>query len=321
MKILPIFLFAMALSHGTFLMAQITDYPSKSVRILVGYPPGGSNDTLARMVAQNLTDTLRQPFLVDNKPGGNTIIAADLASKAPPDGYTLMVAASSAMTINPVLYKTLPYDPEKSFVPITLLGSFPLMLVTNVKSTYPSLADLVQASKREAKGISYGSASLGHQLATEEFRRMSGADVVHIPYKGSAQTLNGLLAGDVRFALLDLSPVVPHIDSGALRPLAISTAKRFPKYPNVPTIAEAGVPGYDLKLWVGLFAPAGTPPQIIMKIQSIVSAFLQKAETRDKLMSMGLVAGGDKPEEVKAMIQREAKRFSEIIKEANIKLE
>jgi tripartite-type tricarboxylate transporter receptor subunit TctC len=321
MKLLSIFLGAMVLANSNIAVAQATDYPTKSVRILVGYPPGGSNDTLARMVAQNLTDTLKQSFVVDNKPGGNTIIAADLASKAPADGYTLMVAASSAMTINPVLYKTLPYDPEKSFVPITLLGSFPLMVVTNAKSTYPSLAELVQASKKDTKGISYGSASLAHQLATEEFRRMSGADIVNIPYKGSAQTLNGLLAGDVKFAMLDLSPLVPHIDSGALKPLAISTAKRFPKYPNIPTVAEAGVPGYDLKLWVGLFAPSGTPPQIVSKLQSVVSAFLLKTETRDKLMSMGLEAGGDKPEEVKSMIQREAKRFSEIIKEANIKLE
>jgi tripartite-type tricarboxylate transporter receptor subunit TctC len=301
--------------------ARADDYPSKPVRILVGYPPGGSNDILARLVAQGLGQALKQPFVVENRAGGNMIIATEAAARSAADGYTLLVGASSNMTINPALYKKLPYDPQRDFVPITLMGSFPLVLAVDSRVPVKSVKELVALSHRPGQSLNYGSASLVFELATELFKQMSGANLYHVPYKGGTQVLSGMFGGDVQATIIDGAPLVPHIKAGRVRALAVTSATRSPLFPDLPTVAESGVPGYDMRLWVGLFAPTGTPPAIVEKLHTEIARFVQRPDIKAQLISMGIEPGGDDPAQVKAIINAETPRFAKIVRDADIEVE
>jgi tripartite-type tricarboxylate transporter receptor subunit TctC len=298
--------------------AAISAYPAKPVRIVIGFPPGGGTDMLARFVAHGFTEEFKQPFVVENKPGASTLIAADHVAKSAPDGYTLLVSSSSAMTISPLMNGKMPFSAERDFQPITSIGSFPLVLLVNPAVEAKSVRELVDLSKRDPKGLNYASGSVGFQLSVEMFKQMSGANLYHVPYKGSVQMLTALLGGDVQTAIVDLTAVVPHITAGKLRPLALTSAARSPIYPDLPTIAESGYPGYEFGLWMALFAPAGTPPAIVEKLQAAVAKMVKTPQARARLAAIGVEPSGNTPAQLADMVKAERTRYAPILKQSAI---
>ncbi|MDX3907800.1 MAG: tripartite tricarboxylate transporter substrate binding protein [Pigmentiphaga sp.] len=310
--------------------ATADSYPSKPIQIVLGFPPGGSTDILARLVAQHLQQAWDRPVIVVNKPGASTIIATESVAKAPPDGYTLLVGASSAMTINPVLYRSLPYDPKRDLSPVAIMGSFPLVLAVQPSMSVKTVSELITAAKAASPPLNYSSASTLFQLAGEMFKQMSGTEITHIPYKGSVQALTALTTGDVHMLFLDPAPVITQMKAGKARALAVTSARRWPLMAEVPTMTESGVPGYDFASWIALFTPAGTPPDIVTKIQREVSRIVELPEVRQRLETLGIDAGGralgiepadNTPASLARVIDDEAKRFAQVIRTANIKAE
>lgn len=305
------------------------DYPVKPVQIVLGFPPGGSTDILARLVAQKLQAEWGQPVIVVNKPGASTIIATESVARAGADGYTLLVGASSAMTINPVLYDKLPYQP-RDLMPITIMGSFPLVLAVQPSMPQHSLNELIASAKTAKPSLNYSSASTLFQLAAEMMKQMAAIDVTHIPYKGSIQAMTALTAGDVQMLFLDPAPVITQIKAGKARGLAVTSAKRWSLMPDLPTMAESGLPDYDVTSWIALFAPAGTPKPVIDKIQLGVSRIVAQPDIRERLETLGIDAGGkalgiadadNNPAQLAKVIADEGVRFAKVIKTANIKAE
>ena len=247
--------------QAAWVEAQSVDaYPSKPVRFVVGFPPGGANDILARLVGAKLQDRLGQSFVVENKPGANAIIATDFVAKSAPDGYTLLIGASGAMTFNPGLYDKLPYDPVKDFAPVTMIGSFPLVLAVSPAIGVASVKELVALAKAKPGALNYGAGSTPFQLAAELFKMQTGIDIKHVPYKGSAATVNALLGDEVALTFVDSPPVVAQIRAGRLRGLAVTSPRRAAFMPEMPTVIEAGVPDFEVVLWTSLFAPADKWP-------------------------------------------------------------
>jgi tripartite-type tricarboxylate transporter receptor subunit TctC len=259
--------------------------------------------------------------VVENQPGASTAIAATTVARAAPDGYTLLIGASSTMTINPVLYPNLAYSPERDLRPVTIMGSFPLILAVNPSLPVTTVRELVDYSRRSDRQLNYSTASVAFQLATEMFKQMSGANLYHVPYKGSSQAMLAVLSGDVQVVILDGAPLVPHMQSGRLRALAVTSATRSPLYPSLPAVSESGVPDYQVELWIGLFAPARTPVEIVARLQGEIARIMQRTEVREKFARLGIEARGDSTEQTAAMIRAEAVRFAAIIRAAGIKPE
>jgi tripartite-type tricarboxylate transporter receptor subunit TctC len=296
-------------------------YPSKPIRIVVGFPPGGGNDIIARLVGAKMQDNWGQPVVIDNKPGANSIIAAEFVAKSAPDGYTLLVNATGGMSVNPVLYAKLPYDSLKDFVPISMVGSFPLVLVVNPSVPANSVQELVAYAKANPGKLNYSSGSTAFQVASEMFKQLTGTDIKQIPYKGSVQSISAVMAGDVQMTIVDTPPLVPQIKSGRVRALAVTSAKRAGAMPDLPTIDESGVPGYDMALWIGMFAPAGTPQDVAAKLNAEVVRIVNLPDTREKLASMGVEPLGNTSEQMAEWIRREIAKFGPVVKAANIKAE
>jgi tripartite-type tricarboxylate transporter receptor subunit TctC len=294
-------------------------YPAKPIRFVVGFPPGGGNDIIARMVGAKMQESWGQPVVIDNKPGANSIIATEFVAKSAPDGYTLLVNATGGMSVNPVLYTTLPYDPLKDFVPISMVGSFPLVLAVNPSVPARSVQELVAYAKANPGKLNYSAGSTAFQVATEMFKQMTGIDVRHIPYKGSAASITAVIAGDVQMTIVDTPPLVPQIKGGRVRALAVTSAKRAGAMPDLPTIAESGVPGYEMVLWIGVFAPAGTPREIADKLNAEVVRIVNLPDIREKLDGMGVDPLGNSSEQVAEWIRREIARFGPVAKAAGIK--
>src|SRR5260370_33347276 len=246
-----------ATAFGGLALAQ--SFPTGSLHRIVGYTPGGGNDLIARIVAAKLQDKLGQTVVVENKPGAQSIVAAELVAKAPPDGYTLLVAASGPMTINPAVYSKLPYSPQKDFLPISLLAEFPLLLVVGADAPVKDVKELVEYGKANPKLANYASSATPFQLAAELFNQSSGSSFQHIPYKGSGDVVQAVLSGQVLMAFVDSGPVAGPLKAGKLRALGITTAKRPLNFPDIPTLAEQGFADMEIVLWTGLVAPAGTP--------------------------------------------------------------
>jgi tripartite-type tricarboxylate transporter receptor subunit TctC len=305
-----------AASAGAF--AQV--YPSKAIRIVVGFPPGGGNDIVARMVGAKMQETWGQSVVIDNKPGAASIIAAEFVAKSAPDGYTLLVNATGGMSVNPVLYAKLPYDPIRDFVPISMVGSFPLVLIVNPSVPANSVPELVAYAKANPGKLNYSSGSTAFQVATEMFKQMTGTDLRHIPYKGSAASITAVIAGDVQMTIVDTPPLVPQIKAGKVRALGVTSAKRSSSMPEIPTVAEA-VPGYEMVLWIGMFAPAGTPLEIAAKLNAEVVRIVKLPDIRQKLDGMGVNPLGNTPEQVSEWIRREIAKYGPVVKAANIKAE
>ena len=296
-------------------------YPSRPIRIVVGFPPGGGNDIIARLVGAKMQESWGQAVVIENKPGANSIIAAEFVAKAAPDGYTLLVNATGGMSLNPVIYTQLPYDSLKDFVPISMVGVFPLVLVVHPSVPARSVRELVAYAKANPGKLNYSAGSTSFEVATEMFKQMTGTDIRHIPYKGSAASINAVLAGDVQMTIVDTPPLVPHVKSGRVRALAVTSAKRAASMPDLPTLAEAGVRGYDMALWIGLFAPAGTAPEVTSKLTAEVARVVRLPDVRQRLVDMGVEPLGNTSREMADWIKKEIARFGPVVKAAGIKAE
>jgi tripartite-type tricarboxylate transporter receptor subunit TctC len=295
-------------------------YPSKPIHVVVGFPPGGGNDIIARLVGAKMQDKWGQPVVIDNKPGANSIIASEFVGKSAPDGYTLLVNATGGMSVNPVIYAKLPYDPLKDFVPISMVGSFPLVLAVNPSLPVKSVQELVAYLKANPGKLNYSAGSTAFQVATEMFKQMTGTDVKHIPYKGSAASITALIAGDVQMTIVDTPPLVPQLKGGRIRALAVTSAKRSAAMPDLPAVAES-VPGYEMVLWIGVFAPAGTPGEIAAKLTDEVMRIVKLPDIREKLVGMGVDPLGNSSEETAERIRREIDRYGPVVKAAGITAE
>jgi tripartite-type tricarboxylate transporter receptor subunit TctC len=308
-----------ALLSGAPAVAQT--YPSKPIRLVVGYSAGGGNDLIARIVAAKLQEKLGQPIVVDNKPGAQSIVAAELVAKAQPDGYTLLVAPSGPMTINPAVYAKLPYDPMKDFAPISLLAEFPLLLVVGADQPIKSVRELIDYGRANPGKANYASSATPFQLAAELFNQRTGSKFQHIPYRGSGDAAQAVASGQVLMTIADTGPIAGPLGAGKLRALAITADKRDPAFPDVPTLAEAGVPNVTISLWTGLVAPAGTPNEIVARLNKAIAETLALAEVTTALDKIAVTPRGTTPEQYRVLIARDAARWKAVATAANIKLE
>ena len=311
---------AVLLSLCTIGMASAQQYPSKPLRVLLPYPPGGSTDTFTRIITQKLSEALGQPVVVDNRPGGNTIIGTDLAAKAPADGYTFILVAST-YAINPSLFK-LPYDPNKDLIPIIQAGFSTLVLVVHPSLPPKTLKEFLAYAKANPGKLNYGTVGSGSitHLASELFADEAGISTVNVPYKGTAPMLTDLLGGQLQFALDTPVTSIPHIKSGKLRPIAVSSAKRLGALPEVPPMAEAGLP-FEINAWLGFLAPAGTPKEIVQRLNAEINKILQMPDVREKLAAAALEPGGGTPEQFGAVIKADLARWPAVVKKAGVKVD
>ena len=322
MKSCAFWFLASLLALGSPAVLAQPAYPAKPVRIVVGFAPGGGNDILARLLATHFQEALGQPGVVENKPGANGIIATEFVAKSAGDGYTLLMSSSGGMTVNPVLYAKLPYDPTRDFAPISVMGLFPLVLAVHPSVPATSVGELVAHAKANPGKLNYSSASAPFQLATELFKQMAGVDVSHVPYKGSAPAVSALLAGDVQMIIVDSPPLLPLIKAGKARALAVTSARRVPSLlPDLPTVAESGLPGYEMVLWSGLFAPAGTPREIVAKLEAEVIRASQSPEIRQRMTALGVEPVGSTAEQAATRIRDETARYRAVAKAADMKPE
>jgi tripartite-type tricarboxylate transporter receptor subunit TctC len=298
--------------------AQCQTFPTRPIRMVVGAPVGSGLDFTLRTMAEKMRDDLGQPVIVDNRPGADGIIAAQLVASAAPDGYTLLPASPAQMTINPVIHDKLNYDPARDFEPISMVSRVPLVLVVGGSVPANSVRELLALAKARPDELNYGSGSSTFMFATEVFKQLSGAEMRHVPYNGIPPVVTALLAGDVQVALVNIPPSISHIKSGKLKALAVTSTAREPLLPDVPTLAEAGVSGYDLVVWVGMFAPAGTPKDVVARLQSAIARSLESAEVRDKLVASGIVPAASTPQVLSDTIRRDLALFGKVAKIARI---
>ena len=295
-------------------------YPTRPIHIVVGFTPGGGNDILARIVGQKLSESLGQPVVIDNKPGGGAIVATEYVAKAAPDGYTLLVGASGAMTINPAVYAKLNYDSIRDFVPLSELGSFPLILIVNASSPFKSVADLVAYAKANPDKTNYSSASAAFQVATELFKQKTGAPMQEIPYKGANDSVMAVISGQVTATIADAGPVSGQIKGGQVRALAVAAPKRVADFPDVPTMKEAGA-DVEAVLWSGLFAPKNTPPAIVKKLEGELMKIARMPDVIEHLKPLGINSVGNSSEEFSKILAADIARWTAVAKAANIKIE
>jgi len=295
-------------------------YPDRPIKLVVPYAPGGGTDVTARLIAKMLTSSFSQPVSVENKAGAGGIIGQESVARALPDGYTLLFSAAGPLTISPFTYPSLPYDPVKSFEPIILVSSQPLVLVVNADSKIYTLADLLKASFDSKKGLTYGSFGNGSaaHLAGESFKIATKIDMTHIPYKGTSPALTALLGGDIDMLFDTVSTSAPFIKSGKLRALAVTSKNRSALFPDVPTMAQAGLSGFEAGTWYGMLAPAGTNPKIIQQINRAVNSGLKNKEIADVFTSEGSVVIGGTPEQFKNFMAAELKKNEVVVRAAGI---
>lgn len=319
LKWLSVFIMASALAFG----ARGQEFPSHPIKIVVPFAPGGSTDVMARIVAEGLATRLKQQAVVDNRTGAGGTIGADAVAKSPPDGYTLVMGSIGTHATNSLIYPRMPYDTEKDFEPITQVAAVSLVLVVHPSVPAKSVTELIELLKKEPGRYNYASGGTGasQHLAGELFKYMTKTQMLHVPYKGSASALADLLSGRVPIMFADLPLVLAHIQDGKLRALAVGDAQRSPALPNVPTVAEAGVPGFVANAWYGLFAPAHTPAPIISKLQTEVAAILQQPDVRKRMTELGATPIGSTPAEFRKFQLSEIKRWKAVVDSAQIRME
>jgi tripartite-type tricarboxylate transporter receptor subunit TctC len=311
------FLFFFVLCVGT-VQAQ-SDYPARPVRIIVPSPPGGGTDIVARVLAQHFSRTLGQPFFVENKPGAGNLIGIESAARSPADGYTLLFVAST-LALNSVLYKKVPYDPVRDFAPITLAATAPNVLIVNPSLPAHTLAEFIALAKRKPGALSYGTPGIGTSphLSMELLKSMAGIDLQHVPYRGTAAAVTDLIGGQIAATFANALTAKPQIDAGRVRALAISGPRRIEALPNVPPVAEAGVPNYEAMQWYGLLAPAGTPAAIVARLNGEALKALQSDDMKEKLSADGAQPLGSSPEEFAALIRSELEKWTRVARAADI---
>ena len=304
-------------------LAHAQTYPTKPIRLVVPFPPGGATDILARDVAQKLTEAWGQSVIVDNRPGAGGNIGSELVAKSAPDGYTLEMGTVGTHAINASLYAKMPYDHVKDFTPVILVAGVPNVLVVNPAVPANSVAELVAYAKANPGKLNFASSGNGTSihLSGELFKVMAGVQITHIPYKGSAQALQDLLAGQVQLMFDNLPPSLPQIKAGKLRALAVTSATRAPALPDVPTLAESGLPGFEASSWFGILAPAGTPAPIVAKLNAEIAKYLATPEAKEKLLKQGANPAGGTPEDFAKHIAAETAKWAKVVKDSGAKID
>jgi tripartite-type tricarboxylate transporter receptor subunit TctC len=307
-----------AAAHGTASAAQA--YPTRPIRIVVAYTPAGATDILARIIGQKMNEAWGQPVIVENRPGANGNIGTEYAARAAPDGHTFLMTTAGPHGINPSLYRKLGYDAVKDFAAVSLVALVPNVLVVNNSLPVKDVKGLIAYAKASPGKLSYGSPGAGStaHLSMELFKSMTGTNLVHVPYKGSAGVLTDVMGGQIAATMDNMPPYLPHIKAGKIRALAVTPAKRSPALPDVPTVAEAGVPGYVSSAWFGLVAPAATPREVINKISTETARILQLPDVKPRLAEQGAEPIGSTPEQFSAHIKAEIAKWAKVIKEANV---
>ena len=316
-------LIAIATLAALALGAQAQTYPNKPIRLVCPFPPGGAVDIASRALAHELTQSLGQPVTVDDRPGAGGNIGAEIVAKSTPDGYTLLMTTSGIVAINPALYSKMPFDSLKDFAPVSMVVSLNNVLVVNPTLPYKSVKDVIAAAKAQPGKLTYASSGNGTSihLSGELFKSMTGVDMLHIPYKGSAPAVTDLLAGQVNMMFDNIPSSLPHIKAGKLRALAVTGSKRSQLLPDLPTIAEAGVAGYDSYVWFGIVAPAGTPQEIIAKLNAALVKTAATPEFRDRLTSQGYEVMSSTPEQMAASIRGEIDKWGKVVKASGAKVD
>jgi len=312
-------LIATALTSA-FAQEDPSKYPVRPIYIIVGFTPGGGNDIIARVVGQKLSESLGQPVIIENKPGGGAIVATEYVAKSPPDGYTLLVGASGAMAINPAVYAKLPYDSMRDFTAVSELGSFPLILIVNASSPIKSVAELVAYAKANPDKANYSSSSAAFQLVTEQFKQKTGAPMQVIPYKGANDSVMAVISGQVTATIADAGPVSSQVQGGQARALAVAAPKRMEDFPDVPTMKEAGA-DVDAVLWSGVFVPSNTPPEIVKKLEREFIRIARLPDVIARLKPLGIESVGNSSEEFARILVSDIARWTEVARAGNIKLE
>ncbi|MEO7727556.1 MAG: tripartite tricarboxylate transporter substrate binding protein [Burkholderiales bacterium] len=307
----------------TLALAQPASYPAKPIRIVVAYTPAGATDILARTIGQKMTEAWGQPVIIDNRPGANGNIGTEYAAKATADGYTLLMVTAGTHGINPSLYRKLGFDAVKDFTPVSLVAMVPNIFVVNNAVPAKDLKEFMAYAKANPGKLNYGSPGAGStaHLSMELFKSMTGIQMQHIPYKGSAGVLADLIGGQIVTTMDNMPPYVPQVKAGKIRALAVSPARRSPALPDVPTVAEAGVPGYDSGAWFGLVAPAHTPKDIVDKLSRETARILKLPDVSTRLAELGAEAVGGTPGQFSAHIKSEITKWAKVIKDANVELQ
>ena len=320
MRRLSLLVFALAACA----LAHAQGYPNRPVRMVVGFPPGGGTDVVARIIAPGLSENLGQPVVIENRPGATGTVAAAMVAKSPADGYTIMMGHVSVNAIAPSLFPDLPYDVQKDFAPVTLAASVPHFVVVHPSLPVHSIRELIAYAKERPGKLSFPSAGNGStpHLAGEIFKSMAGVNLVHVPYKGSGQSMADLLAGQHQVAFDTAPASAGNVRSGRMRVLGVSSAKRIPEYPDVPTVAEAGVPGYEVITWYGVFAPGGTPAAIVARLHAETAKAMDTPVARARLAEAGADGSVSRsPEEFAAIVRADTARYARIIKDAGLKID
>jgi tripartite-type tricarboxylate transporter receptor subunit TctC len=296
------------------------DYPQRNIIFICPFPPGGGTDILTRILAAELQDKLKRTIIVENRPGGGTIIAAQAAARAAPDGHTLFLAPVTTLALGPNIYKTLPYDTVKDFAPVGLVGSSQFGLIANPRLGVATLAELIALVRSKDGQMSYASsgASTPHHLFMEMFLKMIGAKAQHVPYRGSVPALTDVISGQIPFMIIDLAVALPAINEGKVKLYGVTSTERIKALPDVPTIAEAGVPGYGGTPWFSVVAPAGTPRPIIDKLNGVLMAFINRPDTQDKMNALAISPWTSTPDELARFIPAEIKKWAQVVKDAGI---
>ncbi|MCD0503321.1 Bug family tripartite tricarboxylate transporter substrate binding protein [Bordetella petrii] len=308
-------------SPGAQAKETADQYPSRAVRLIVPFSPGGVTDTGARLVADKLGQRLGQQVIVDNKPGASGNIGTQMAAQAEPDGYTLVVGFDGTLVINPHVHRDIPFDTLKDLAPVSKIGDAALILVANPKVPFNNLQELIAYSKKQANGVSYGSAGVGStpHLAGVLLSQRTGAKLEHIPYKGGGQAMADVVGGTLPLLYTAVAGAYPYVERKQLKAIAVSTDKRLPSLPDVPTVSESGVPDFVLNSWIGILAPAGTPDAIVAKLQREVNAVVHSPDIEERLAGLGITASGNTPEEFRQQIAADLDRYEEIVKKADIR--
>ncbi|MEA3155934.1 MAG: hypothetical protein QOK44_3523 [Betaproteobacteria bacterium] len=304
-------------------VAAAQTYPSKPIRFVIPYPPGGASDVTARIIGAKMTEAWAQQVIIDNRPGANGIIALEQVAKSAPDGYTILMANVGPNAINPVVYAKLPYDAIRDFAPVTLTTKVPQVIVANAYLPAKNIKELIALAKGQPDQIVFASGGSGssNHLAFELFKSMSGVKIVHVAYKGDAPAMSDAISGYVQLTMPTVIAATGHIKSGKLRPLGVGTPKRVPALPDVPTVAEAGVPGYESESWGGVMSRAGTPQPIIDRLHAEITRILKVADVREKLEALGGEIVGSTPSEFSAYLKSEIAKWDKVAKTANIRLD
>ena len=314
------FVLAMTAAPGS---RAAESYPSKPIRLVVPFAPGGGTDIIARLIGQALGESWGQTVVVDNRTGAGGVIGVSLVAKSNPDGYTMLLASNGPLTYLPALTSKLPYDPEKELAPISLVAGQPFVVTAANASGIGSIKELIARAKSQPGKIGYASGGPGgaSHLGTELLKIMAGIEMLHVPYKGTGPGLTAVLSGEVQLVLVGISSAIPHVKAGRAKALAVTTAARSPALPDVPTVAEAGVPGYEFDVWYGMLYPAGTPPAIVSKAAAEIARLSKQPALRERFAAGGMDAMSNTPEEFAALIRKEAAKWKKVVAAANIRID